>query len=209
MKETALFDIDYTLIDSFESKIIRRNKISELSGFSVDDILDVENSYVKGDSGFTDFNPDDCIEHISKGLKIDFEKLKEIFFSNDVFTNALYLDVNNCLENIQQDYECGIFSEGFEDFQLIKLHKSGILNFFKKELTFIFRRKLTVEALELLPENCFIIDDNPSVISALVKFNKFRPIWLNRKTKEEHGECVTIFDLTDIENVLENYPSIK
>jgi len=209
VEDTILFDIDYTLINSSDSKIIRRNKISDLSGFSIEKILEVENSYVKSDSGFTDFNPDDYIVHISKALGVDFEKVKEIFFSDDVFTNALYSDVNNSLEKIHQNYECGVFSEGFEDFQLIKLHKSGILHFFKKEITFIFRRKLTVEVLNLLPENCFIIDDNPSVISALVEAGRFRPIWLNRKTKEKHGECKTTFDLTDIGNALENYSSIK
>lgn len=202
MKEIILFDIDYTLINSAISKEIRREYISKEFGLDIDEIIIAEKGYIPKDTGFTDFNPNDFVSHLSNTLNADVRKMHDIFFDDSVFLNALYPEVITCLESLSGNYSLGIFSEGFRDFQLTKLHKSGIINFFKKDLTFISRRKLTESTLSLIPYGSYILDDNPEVIAALHKVGIFEPIWVNRNTKEEHGECKTIFDLFGTRNIL-------
>jgi hypothetical protein len=208
VKEIILFDIDYMMLDTAVSKEVRRNDLSGLIGVPIEVIMETDSGYVKKERGFTDYNPHEYITHVSNVFNFPKGKIRDVYFSDESFKKALYEDVIPCLEKVKETYECGIFSEGFEDFQMIKLHKSQILKYFKKDLTFIFRRKLTEEALSKIPEKSFILDDNPEVISALVKYGKFRPIWVNRKTKEEHSECKTIFGLTNLIEELKNY-SIK
>lgn len=204
MKEVILFDIDYTLLDTAVSKRYYREKISKLANVSIDDFILVENEYKKKDSGFTDFHPDDYIEHICKSYDLNKNSIRELFFSDANFKDALYDDVVSALEVLSGKFSLGIFSEGFEDFQLIKLSKSGIMNFFERDLIFIFRRKLEESSLALLPDNCFVVDDNISVIEALKQVGNFKPIWINRKESSKNSVQVAINGLNGIESVLKN-----
>ena len=203
MKEIILFDIDYTLLDTSVSKRYYREKISKLANVSIDDFILVEQEYKKKDSGFTDFHPNDYIEHVCKFYNLNEKSVRELFFSDDNFKDALYDDVVPTLKTLSDKFNLGIFSEGFEDFQLTKLHKSGIMNFFEKDLTFIFRRKLEESSLALLPYNCFVVDDNPSVVEALAKTDKFKTFWLNRKSNEKDLVCTTIHGLNSLKSLIQ------
>ncbi|MBW6441811.1 hypothetical protein K0B04_02800, partial [Patescibacteria group bacterium] len=164
--------------------------------------------YVKKEQGFTDFIPQEYINFISETFQKDSLDISKAFFDEKNFENVLFTDVMKALNSLSGIYDLGIFSESFKEFQLLKLHRTNVLNYFNPDLIFIYSRKLTQEALDSLPDNCFIIDDNPEVISGLIESGRFKPIWLNRKTQEEHEKCVTIFDLKNLKEILENY-SIK
>ena len=207
MREKVLFDIDYTLIDTRKFKEGFKKKISEFLGISIEDLLLAEQGYVKKDEGFTDFVPQKYIDFIADSFNSDKFGISKAFFDDENFADIVFPDVYESLETISKIFDLGIFSEGFRDFQLLKLYKTGIFNFFNKDLIFIFRRKLTPEALTMIPKGCFIVDDNPSVISVLKEKQNVRPIWLNRKTKEEHDNCKTIFSLNNLGKILENYSS--
>ena len=207
MREKVLFDIDYTLIDTRKFKESFKKKISEFLGISVEDLLLAEQGYVKKDGGFTDFVPQEYIDFIADSFNSDKFGISKAFFDDENFADIVFPDVYESLETLSKILDLGIFSEGFRDFQLLKLYKTGIFNFFNENLIFIFRRKLTPEALNMIPKGCFIVDDSPSVISVLKEKQDVRPIWLNRKTKEEHDNCKTIFSLDNFEKVLKNYSS--
>ena len=186
MKEVILFDIDYTLINSQVSKELRRKKYADFLDITEEDVLLTEIEYVKKDSGFTDFDPNEYIDFIAKNYSVGRDRISEIFFQDDNFISAVYSDVVNTLEVEKKDFSLGIFSEGLEDFQMLKLHKSNLLKYFDPNLTFVFKRKLTEDSLKLLPQKCFIVDDNVFVIEGLCEEGSFRPIWLNRK--KDDGE---------------------
>lgn len=205
MKENILFDIDYVIINTHLLKDNYRKIISELVKVSVGDVCDREKEYVKKDSNFTDFSPEEYIDFIAKSYDVSTQSVSNAFFSENNFKDICYSEVENVLNDLNKDYCLGIFSEGLKDFQMLKLHKSGLLKYFNNETTFIFRRKLTQESLNLIPRNSFIIDDNKFVIEALVQTKLFRPIWLNRKTKEKLEDCRTIFNLSEARDVIENY----
>jgi len=208
VKETILFDIDYTLLNTHIFKENYRNRIAKFLGISVEEFSKVEKGYVQRDIGFTDFNPEEYISFISRKHSASTSDVAKAFFDSENFKVTLYPEVTSVLENLSGDYKLGIFSEGLNDFQLLKLHKSGILKYFDQKAMFIFRRKLTQESLDLLPTGCFVVDDNNFVVEALCKISSFKPIWLNRKTNEKHPKCVTIFDLTNLRETLESYSTI-
>ncbi len=208
MKSIILFDIDYAILNTTLFKRNYRGRVAKLLNISIDEFCEKEKDYIQKEEGFTDFNPKEYIDFISKNYGVSTEDISKCFFEDDNFKGVVFMDVLGTLEDLSKDYTLGIFSEGLVDFQLLKLHKSKLLSFFDKDFTFIFRRKLAQESFDLLPKGCFIIDDNYFVIEALNKTKLFKPIWLNRKTKEKHPECVTVFDLINLRGILENYSTM-
>ena len=206
MKEVILFDVDRTLIDTTKFKQKIKLKISQLLNISLEDFLKIEQGYVKKGEGFTDFIPQEYIKFLSNKFGFDESKISKAFFDDDNFKDILYEDVLDCLKSLSKDYILGIFSESFKDFQMLKLHKTGLLPYFNQDLVFIFKRKLTDDSLKILPENCFIVDDNLPVICALEETKRFKPVWLNRKHVEntETGNFKTVFDLVGFEKILSN-----
>lgn len=202
MKEVILFDIDYTLINSQISKELRRKKFSNLLGISEEDFLLTEKEYVKKDSGFTDFDPNEYVDFTAKKYGVGRNSISEIFFQDENFIRAVYPDVLPSLEILKNDLSLGIFSEGLEDFQMLKLHKSNLLRYFDPNLSFIFKRKLTEDSLKLLPKGCFIVDDNMFVIEGLCEEGSFKPIWLNRKGDDTEISCQVIEGLGNIRNLI-------
>jgi len=204
MPKVILFDIDYTLINTKLIKENCRNSLIEYLNISTEKFEDLSKNYVKSPTGFTDFNPYEYIKHLSSQLDESSDSLARIYFSDKNFSNTLYTGTESVLEDLNGKFVLGIFSEGHKDFQILKLHKTGILKYFDSNNTFIFRRKLIEESLELLPVNSFIVDDNLSVLEALNETRKFKPIWLNRKSKEKNTTINTIFNLTQLKNYLGN-----
>ena len=206
MKEVILFDVDRTLIDTTKFKEKIKLKISQLVNISLEDFLKIEQGYVKKGEGFTDFIPQEYIKFLSNKFGFDESKISNAFFDENNFKDILYDDVLDCLKSLSEHYTLGIFSESFKDFQMLKLHKTGLLPYFNQDLVFIFKRKLTEEAFSFLPEGCFIVDDNLPVIRALEETRRFKPVWLNRKHVEntETGNFKTVFDLIGVEKILSN-----
>ncbi len=209
MKPIILFDVDRTLIDTTKFKQKLKFKISQLLNISLEDFLKVEQGYVKKGEGFTDFIPQEYIKFLSTEFQFDESKISKAFFDDENFQDILYGDVLDCLKSLSEHYTLGIFSESFKDFQMLKLHKTGLLTYFDQNLVFIFQRKLTEESLKLLPENCFIIDDNLPVINALTQTGKYKAIWINRKGSNEVIGKNSIISLNEIGRVLNNYNDVN
>lgn len=202
MKEVILFDVDRTLIDTTKFKEKIKLKISQLVNISLEDFLKIEQGYVKKGEGFTDFIPQEYIKFLSNKFGFDESKISNAFFDENNFKDILYDDVLDCLKSLSEHYTLGIFSESFKDFQMLKLHKTGLLPYFNQDLVFIFKRKLTDDSLKILPENCFIVDDNLPVINALKQVGKYKPIWVDRKGSDAGFDVTSIQDLNNIYKVL-------
>jgi len=205
VKEVILFDVDRTLIDTTKFKQKIKLNISQLLNVPLEDFLKLEQGYVKRGEGFTDFIPQEYIKYLSSEFGFDELKVSKAFFDDDNFNDILYDDVIDCLKSLSDSYTLGIFSESFKDFQMLKLHKTGLLRYFNQDLIFIFQRKLTEDSLKILPENCFIVDDNLPVICALEETKRFKPVWLNRKTSDSSERFPTVFNLKNIESILRSF----
>jgi hypothetical protein len=85
-----------------------------------------------------------------------------------------------------------------------KIVKTKILSYFDQEYVFVHQNKTTKEALDLLPEGSFIIDDKPKIIEKLSTKTNITPIWLQRHNHDKPlVDSITIHSLTEIPSLLE------
>jgi|SRR3989344_7734963 len=201
MRQIILFDIDYTLIDSYKIRILSRSSLKRYLKTTGKELEIIIGKYVNSLGSITDFNANDFINFISDSYKTDPVKLRDIFYRKEHFVNSLYSETIITLKTLKKKYNLGIFSEGFDDFQMQKLKLSNIRQFFKDEYIFIFRRKTLEKNIINLPVKSIIIDDNREVLEKLKKFVSFKFIWINRKDKKIHPEIKTIFSLKDLDKI--------
>ena len=83
-------------------------------------------------------------------------------------------------------YTFGIYSQGFESLQRLKIKLSETENYFNKDLIFIDRDKIRPKFVAKLPTRTTVVDDKKEVIEALAST---RPdlclVWINRIDDEK------------------------
>lgn len=196
---TILFDIDKTLFNSslFMGKFIEN--VSQRTGIEKSKIIDINKKYIEELESRTDFETLVFIEKLVNEIKVEKEIINDIFFDKEIYIASLYPEVKNVLQRLKENgLLLGIFSEGFELFQLKKLEIAGLKDFFNKDFIFIGRRKLDDKFIEKLPDGVFIVDDKKEVIEKLQSFNKFKLFWLNRKDDQKIDGVITIKSLLEI-----------
>jgi len=176
-----LFDIDGTLFDSKKFMNLVRVELASHLGVNENDVYKGVEDYYSYLSSNTDFNPHKLLEHLSGFFKTDEESLKSIFWDDKHYKEALYPETIKVLKNLQKKMDLGIFSQGFEDFQMHKLIASGILQYFNKKLYYISRKKLDNAFIKTLPNEAVVVDDR---IEAVDKLGKMA-IWINRNNEDE------------------------
>ena len=196
-KETILFDIDGTLIDSVSMAEMFRKKIAQIIKISVDEIKELSDKYIATLKSRTDFHPFDLIKFINKTKNQTIDSNDIFFKSKNIYKKYIYNDVVTNLDKLKNNYNLGVFSEGFRDYQGQKI--ATLIDKFDKNLLFITRRKLDNEFLKQIPKETLIIDDKQEVVETL---KQFRPdlelVWINRDGKEKIKEVRTIKSLDEL-----------
>ncbi len=197
MGNLILFDIDGPLLDAEKfGKSIRTSFIKVLK-VNEEELMRAIADYYAALESTTDFNPKDIVVHISKRYNIDPILLDNIFWKEDKhYKDSLYPEVVSVLEKLSKEKTLGIFSQGFEEFQRHKLEASGIQKFFEQDEIFVYRRKLSEEAIGGLPKGALVIDDNHEVVLKLSDYVDV--IWMNRRTQDDDPQVKTIHSLKEI-----------
>ena len=192
-----LFDIDGTLFDPEKfGKLIRAEFVAIL-GTSEEDLIRANADYYAGLESSADFNPHDITAHLASVFKADRSVLDEVFWNNDrIYKESLFPDAKPCLERLSGKNTLGVFSQGNHELQNRKLQACGIAGFFDPERQFIFSRKLTPEALAILPREALLVDNHHDVAAAVKDIAK--TIWLNRKTEDVDPDVKTIHSLSEL-----------
>jgi len=204
MKPIILFDIDLTLYDSLHFRQLYPPLMAQALGISLDELRETQTGYLNTLEKSTDFLPEEYLQHIAETHSFPYQKLHDIYYDPGLFKASLYPDTVPALTRLKPDFNLGIFSEGYRNFQITKLKYSGIYDFFDPEYIFIHRRKTDPETLSSLPDNSLIIDDNPVIISLLLINLPIKPIWINRKNNLKNPDIITISSLNDIFNILKS-----
>lgn len=197
-----MFDIDRTLLDTQKFKILFPRIFSKELDIEERDFETAELGYLSSLESSTDFYHIDYLSFLSRKLRVPLSNLKRIYLDKNLFKKSLFKDTITVLEKLHRKYTLGIFSEGIESFQVLKLKKSGIYKFFDPKQIFIFRRKLETENLQKLLKGAFIVDDKEEVIKALLDYGGFEPVWLNFKSDKKLSGVLTIRRLGDLLNYL-------
>jgi phosphoglycolate phosphatase-like HAD superfamily hydrolase len=192
-----LFDIDGTLFDAEKFGQLIRAEFIKILKIDEEELMRAIADYYAALETSTDFNPKDIVIHISKRYGINSGALDSIFWNqNQNYKRALYPDVEESLEQLSKDRILGIFSQGFEEYQIHKLEASELKKFFQEDYIFIHRRKTSDEVLSSLPKNAIVIDDNHDLAVRLSSY--VDAVWMNRRTEDSDPEVKTIHSLKDV-----------
>ena len=206
-RKLILFDWDDTLFSKVEYKKRLRSNLAKICGVSEEEIFKFEEKYFENLKRSDDFQIKNFVESFSE--KFD-KKIELKDFSSDnlkIYSGALFTKTISVLEKLKDNFDLGIYSQGFVDLQKIKIRSSGVDNFFEKEFVYIDRNKLRADFVSKLPDGAIIVDDKKEVVEKLKPLNRFKIIWINRNDGELIEGVVTIRSLDELINLVENFIS--
>lgn len=200
MNKIILFDIDRTIFDT--SKFGRKieAKIARIVSANTKFITDIKNIYKAKLQKDTDFLPRELLKEISLKFNYSYEKLLRTYFADsEIFNDSLYEDTPRVFKSLGQNgYRIGIFSEGDEEFQEMKIKNPNVSIYLDRKLIFIAKRKLDNGFLGTIPRGSIIVDDTLGVIESLLNFGKHTPVYINRQDHTSHPVARTIHRLSEL-----------
>lgn len=198
MKQIILFDVDHTIFDTDTwTREYVRPALMDLLDTTPESLDEVAQQYQATLEKYTDFNPEDYLEFLANEFEVEFQTLRQVFFTPAFMAHSVFSDVFSTLEALKKHHRLGILSEANEAYQRTKLTQSGLLDHFEPELTFILHRKTEPAVLEELV-SATIVDDNPKVIAEIAQYDHLEPIWLNRRDDNQQATVRTIRSLKEL-----------
>lgn len=197
-RKLILFDWDDTLFSKVEYKKRLRSNLAKICGVSEEEIFKFEEKYFENLKRSDDFQIKNFVESFSE--KFD-KKIELKDFSSDnlkIYSGALFTKTISVLEKLKDNFDLGIYSQGFVSLQKIKIRSSGVDNFFEKEFVYIDRNKLRADFVSKLPDEAIIVDDKKEVMEKLKPLNRFKIIWINRNDDEPIEGVTTIHSLEEL-----------
>lgn len=194
-KQIILFDLDDTLFSKTEYLKRLNDNLARECNTSSEQIADFGNKYFESLGNSNDFHIKKYLEYLGQNFnkEIDLEN-----FTTDklkIYSGSLFSDTIPVLEKLKDNFRLGIYSQGFDDCQRIKINESGIGNYFDEELIFIARNKSDPKFIERLPDGSTIVDDKKEKFEALKETERFNLVWINRKDDEVMDGIETIRNL--------------
>ena len=196
--KNVLFDIDGTLFDTKQFYSNFFNEIAQRYHIQLADVIHAKDNYFKTLKDRTDFNYQGFVIDIAHNLNLRIEDLKNFFLNEIEYMKCLYPDVVECISKLRTTHSLGIFSQGNKDYQMIKLAKTAILEYFDPQLLLIYDRKLTENSLNSIPPSSFIVEDKQEVVEIL-KNKEIDSIHLNRQ-KETDDIAQSISSLLELDH---------
>jgi len=197
-KKIILFDWDDTLLSKAEYKKNLRSNLAKICEVSEEEIFEFEEKYFNNLAKSGDFEINDFVKSFSQ--KFGKEVKLEDFNSDKlgIYSKALFSDSIPALNNLKNDFRLGIYSQGFDSLQRIKIEASGIKDFFEEDLIYMNRNKLDPDFVKKLPNGAIIVDDKKEVIEKLKQAGKFKLLWINRNNDETIEGVTTIKNLNEL-----------
>jgi FMN phosphatase YigB (HAD superfamily) len=198
-KKIILFDWDDTL---FSKNLYKKNLTSNLAKIceiTEEEAAKTDDEYFNNLAKSGDFKIEDFLKTFENkfGKKINLED-----FNTDklgIYSKSLFGETVEVLEKMKDEYTFGIYTQGFESLQKLKIKYSGIENYFDKDLIFIDRDKTRSEFMAKLPTGAMVIDDKKEVIEALRKLRMdLDLVWINRKDDDHFDGVLTIKSLEEL-----------
>lgn len=197
MGQVIFFDIDGVLFDPEKFGKLIRARFVKILGIGEEELIRANADYYSKLSERTDFDPREITAYLSDRYGKDVAALDRVFWEKeDIYQESLYPETREVLEKLKGQKTLGIFSQGNSDLQNRKLDVTRLRQYFSPEYIFVLRRKLSDEAIELLPREATFVDNKHDVVEALQKFVDV--IWINRKSGESDSSIKTIHTLREI-----------
>lgn len=187
MKKLVLFDLDNTLFDSYSYRkqvfIGLAHKLAD--GYSKKSIIDAcQKIYDDLIIKIGLFDPEQFLATLCRVIKKEdcISECKEILLSNKIVKNHLHSDVIETARRLTEIARIGIFSQGVESFQAIKI--TPLLNLLDQDKIHITENKKAQMQKIFQRYNefkIFFVDDMLSMLYEAYKINpRIIAIWIKR-----------------------------
>jgi len=184
-----LLDLDTTLIDTKRYSQTMYTLLQTELGFSDQKMTEFREAYYATLEDGSDFELDRFIDHVldhhpeTTLSRKDAVRAAALAKAADpeLLESIVFEDVTRNLPRLSNEFHLGVFSQGFEKFQRLKLEKSGLFRFFEQEHVYISRRKTAPEFLAQLPAGATIVDDKPEVVEAIMTQPHLHGVLIDRE----------------------------
>lgn len=184
MKQILYLDIDGTLLDTNKLDTLVIPHIAALLGVDPSQLFADMRLYEQRLQRPSDFNPNILIGYWWGHHAIHADRIAAYWYGKvcpQNYSYALYHDVQDALSILSRRFHLGIFSQGFEQYQLAKIKVPGIAHYFSRRKRLIHRHKLEHAVVSQLAPNAIVVDDDLDVIYTLIKYRPdITPVWINR-----------------------------
>jgi phosphoglycolate phosphatase-like HAD superfamily hydrolase len=204
-KPLILFDIDKTLINTEQLKVLQMASLAEHlnSDAKTIDKIRLEEYYSQLEET-SDFRADEFLAFLAKKFQTSLEDLQDVFYHPKNFQAVLFPEVKEILGKLHNEgYPLGLYSEGEKKYQEHKLQTNNLLQIFAHQHRYVLARKMDKKVIANLPENTVIIDDKAAVIDFLKHFPNVIPLHLVRNAENLYGEY-TLSSLSDLLPILDS-----
>jgi len=197
MGNLLLLDIDGTLFDAEEFGRLIRKSFIKILNIDEEELISANADYYSELESPSDFDPRGISEFLAARYNYEKAALDRVFWEEDeIFKNSLFEESINVVGALSKTRTLGVFSQGNEDLQKRKITASGLEKYFNSDYMFFHRRKTSDDAIELLPKESTVVDDNHDVVTKIGPFVK--AIWINRRTEDNDPKIKTIHNLKEL-----------
>ncbi len=202
-KKIILFDWDDTLFSKTEYKKRLSAALANVTKIPEDEVWKFEEEYFESLDRSGDFRVDNFLKFISQRSEIKIDLTNFVNDNLNIYSGSVFSEVINVLNQLRNTFVLGVYSQGFNDLQRMKIKNSGLENYFDEKLIYINSNKLDPKFIATLPTESIIIDDKKEVIETL---KQLRPdlelIWINRINDEKMEGVKTITSLRELEDFI-------
>lgn len=202
-KKIILFDWDDTLFSKTEYKKRLSAALANVTKIPEDEVWKFEEEYFESLDRSGDFRVDNFLQFISQKSEIKIDLTNFVNDNSNIYSGAVFSEVINVLNQLRNTFVLGVYSQGFNDLQRMKIKNSGLENYFDEKLIYINSNKLDPKFIATLPTESIIIDDKKEVIETLKQLRfDLELIWINRIDDEKMPGVKTITSLRELENLI-------
>lgn len=202
-KKIILFDWDDTLFSKTEYKKRLSLALANVSKIPEDEVWKFEEEYFESLDKSGDFRIDNFLKFISQRSEIKIDLTNFVNDNLNIYSGSVFSEVINVLNQLRNTFVLGVYSQGFNDLQRMKIKNSGLENYFDEKLIYINSNKLDPKFIATLPTESIIIDDKKEVVETLKQLRfDLELIWINRKDGEKMEGVKTIESLRELEDLI-------
>lgn len=199
-RRVIYFDFDRTLLDTDALKKEQATRIAAITQLTLQQVEEGMKAYVRN-VNHLEFTPEGYAAYMADIYAVNPGDILKIYVTTPSFIRQfIFPEVRETLnELVQSGWNIGIFSAAIPGYQRLRIEATGILDYVHSELIIIDPHKTGIEALEKLPDDVLVVDDDRTVIEKLMlHMPRFRPVWCNRKTSEKLDKIPTITNLREV-----------
>lgn len=169
-RKIIFFDIDYTIYNTQAFIELKTRRYAKLFKLPYDEVKEKEFEAARQIVDLHGvFVTEDYARTLAELLDVpgEWKKIFKIAVDDRLYQDSVYPETKEVLKKLERGFHLGVFAQGDDKFQKMKLRKAKLLRFFEPELIFIFRNK-TKELKKVAKKHppFAVVDDKADIAEA-------------------------------------------